>query len=107
MCIRDSAAAGRIVAVGSTVLRLLEAAAGEDGRLRPFAGDTDIFITPGYRFRIADVLLTNFHLPRTTLFMLVCAFAGTARMKRAYEHAKREGYRFYSYGDCCLLERTP
>ncbi len=102
-----NAAAGRIVAVGSTVLRLLEAAAGEDGRLRPFAGDTDIFITPGYRFRIVDVLLTNFHLPRTTLFMLVCAFAGTARMKRAYEHAKREGYRFYSYGDCCLLERTP
>lgn len=102
-----NAAAGRIVAVGSTVLRLLEAAAGEDGRLSPFAGDTDIFITPGYRFRIVDVLLTNFHLPRTTLFMLVSAFAGTARMKRAYEHAKRKGYRFYSYGDCCLLERTP
>ena len=102
-----NAATGRIVAVGSTVLRLLEAAAGEDGRLHPFAGDTDIFITPGYRFRIVDVLLTNFHLPRTTLFMMVSAFAGTARMKRAYEHAKRKGYRFYSYGDCCLLERTP
>ncbi len=102
-----NAATGRVVAVGTTVLRLLETAAADDGRLRPFAGETDIFITPGYRFKVVDVLLTNFHLPRATLFMLVCAFAGTARMKRAYEHAKREGYRFYSYGDCCLLGRAP
>ncbi len=101
------AAGGRVVAVGSTALRLLETAAGADGRLAPFRGDTDIFITPGYRFRIVDVLLTNFHLPRSTLFMLVAAFAGLACMKAAYDHAKRRGYRFYSYGDACWLERTP
>ncbi|MEO5335923.1 MAG: tRNA preQ1(34) S-adenosylmethionine ribosyltransferase-isomerase QueA [Magnetospirillum sp. WYHS-4] len=99
------AAGGRVVAVGTTALRLLESAADEAGRLHPFAAETAIFITPGYRFRIADVLLTNFHLPRSTLFMLVSAFAGLRRMKAAYEHAKRAGYRFYSYGDCCLLER--
>jgi S-adenosylmethionine:tRNA ribosyltransferase-isomerase len=96
---------GRVIAVGTTALRLLESAADAEGRLRPFAGETDIFILPGYRFRIVDRLLTNFHLPRSTLFMLVCAFAGTARMRRAYAHALAEGYRFYSYGDCCLLTR--
>ncbi len=98
------AAGGRLVAVGSTSLRLLETAAGGDGRVSPFSGETDIFITPGHRFRIVDLLLTNFHLPRSTLFMLVAAFAGLETMKRAYEHAKRGGYRFYSYGDSCLLE---
>lgn len=94
---------GRIVAVGSTALRLLESAAGEDRRLAPFSGDTDIFITPGYRFRVADLMLTNFHLPRSTLFMLVAAFSGLETMKRAYAHAIAAGYRFYSYGDACLL----
>jgi S-adenosylmethionine:tRNA ribosyltransferase-isomerase len=97
------AAGGRIVAVGTTSLRLLETAADESGRIRPFSGDTNLFITPGYRFKAVDLLLTNFHLPRSTLFMLVCAFAGLDRMKAAYEHAKAAGYRFYSYGDCCLL----
>jgi S-adenosylmethionine:tRNA ribosyltransferase-isomerase len=94
---------GRIVAVGSTALRLLETAAGEDGQLRAFAGETAIFITPGYRFRAVDLMLTNFHLPRSTLFMLVSAFSGLATMKRAYAHAIQSGYRFYSYGDACLL----
>jgi S-adenosylmethionine:tRNA ribosyltransferase-isomerase len=94
---------GRVVAVGTTSLRLLETAADEDGAVHPFAGDTDIFITPGYRFKSVDLLLTNFHLPRSTLFMLVAAFSGLARMKSAYEHAKQHGYRFYSYGDACLL----
>lgn len=98
-------AGGRIIAVGTTSMRLLETAAAPDGTLAPFAGETDIFITPGYGFRVADMMLTNFHLPRSTLFMLVCAFAGTARMKAAYEHAKAAGYRFYSYGDGCLLKR--
>jgi S-adenosylmethionine:tRNA ribosyltransferase-isomerase len=97
------AAGGRIVAVGTTSLRLLETAADESGRIRPFSGDTNLFITPGYRFKAVDLLLTNFHLPRSTLFMLVAAFAGLDRMKAAYEHAKTAGYRFYSYGDCCLL----
>jgi S-adenosylmethionine:tRNA ribosyltransferase-isomerase len=97
---------GRVVAVGSTSLRLLESAAGPDGRLRPFAGETDIFILPGYRFKVVDLLLTNFHLPRSTLFMLVSAFAGTERMKAAYRHAIEAGYRFYSYGDTCLLHRS-
>ena len=96
---------GRIVAVGSTALRTLESAAGEDGVIRPFAADTSIFITPGYRFRAVDVMLTNFHLPRSTLFMLVSAFSGLDVMQRAYEHAIGEGYRFYSYGDACLLFR--
>ncbi len=94
---------GRIVAVGSTALRLLETAAGEDGTLRPFAGETAIFITPGYKFRAVDLMLTNFHLPRSTLFMLVAAFSGLETMKRAYAHAIAAGYRFYSYGDACLL----
>jgi S-adenosylmethionine:tRNA ribosyltransferase-isomerase len=94
---------GRVVAIGTTSLRLLETAAGGDGVVRPFAGETDIFITPGYRFKSVDLLVTNFHLPRSTLFMLVAAFSGLGRMKSAYEHAKREGYRFYSYGDACLL----
>ena len=98
------AAGGRVVAVGSTALRLLETAAGEDGTLGAFSGETDIFITPGTRFRITDALLTNFHLPRSTLFMLVAAFAGLDRMKAAYEHAKAADYRFYSYGDACWLE---
>ena len=99
------AAGGRIVAVGSTVLRLLEAAVGEDGRLAPFSGGTDLFITPGYGFKCVDLLMTNFHLPRSTLFMLVAAFSGLETMKRAYVHAITSGYRFYSYGDACLLFR--
>jgi S-adenosylmethionine:tRNA ribosyltransferase-isomerase len=96
---------GRIVAVGTTSLRLLETAVDADGRIGTFDGETDIFIRPGHVFRSTDVLLTNFHLPRSTLFMLVCAFAGTERMRAAYEHAIAEKYRFYSYGDACLLER--
>jgi len=97
---------GRIVAVGTTSLRLLESAAHEDGTIAPFEGETSIFITPGYRFRAVDVLMTNFHLPRSTLFMLVSAFAGLDTMKRAYAHAIESGYRFYSYGDACLLFRN-
>lgn len=97
------AAGGRVIAVGTTSLRLLESAAGEDGRVRPFEGDTAIFITPGYRFRAVDGLLTNFHLPRSTLFMLVSALMGLERMQRAYAHAIASGYRFYSYGDASLL----
>jgi S-adenosylmethionine:tRNA ribosyltransferase-isomerase len=95
----------RIIAVGSTALRTLESAAGDDGTIRPFAADTSIFITPGYRFRAVEVMLTNFHLPRSTLFMLVSAFSGIDVMQRAYAHAIAEGYRFYSYGDACLLFR--
>jgi S-adenosylmethionine:tRNA ribosyltransferase-isomerase len=97
-------AARRVVAVGTTSLRLLESAASDDGGIRPFAGDTTLFIVPGYRFRAVHLLLTNFHLPRSTLFMLVCAFAGTERMRAAYAHAVEGGYRFYSYGDACLLD---
>jgi S-adenosylmethionine:tRNA ribosyltransferase-isomerase len=100
-------AGGRIVAVGSTALRLLESATGEDGVICPFAGETALFITPGYRFRAADVMMTNFHLPRSTLFMLVAAFCGLDVMKRAYALAVVAGYRFYSYGDACLLFRNP
>jgi S-adenosylmethionine:tRNA ribosyltransferase-isomerase len=96
---------GRVVAIGTTSLRLLESAADKDGILHPFEDETAIFITPGYRFRMVDMLLTNFHLPRSTLFMLVSAFAGLDRMKAAYEHAKTERYRFYSYGDATLLHR--
>lgn len=96
---------GRVVAVGTTSLRLLESAAGDDGTLHPFMDETDIFITPGYRFKIVDALMTNFHLPRSTLFMLVSAFAGLERMHAAYAHAIESGYRFYSYGDACLLEK--
>ena len=98
-------AGGRIVAVGTTSLRLLETASNEDGILQAYKGATDIFITPGFSFRIVDVLLTNFHLPRSTLFMLVCAFAGSAQMKEIYETAKKRGYRFYSYGDGSLLQK--
>jgi S-adenosylmethionine:tRNA ribosyltransferase-isomerase len=96
---------GRVVAAGTTSLRLLESAAKDDGTIAPFSGETAIFITPGYRFRAVDVLLTNFHLPRSTLFMLVSAFSGLDTMKRAYAHAIAKGYRFYSYGDACLLFR--
>jgi S-adenosylmethionine:tRNA ribosyltransferase-isomerase len=98
------AAGGRVVAVGTTSVRLLETASDDAGNIHKFAGDTDLFILPSYRFRAVDLLLTNFHLPRSTLFMLVCAFAGTAWMHAAYAHAIAAGYRFYSYGDACLLE---
>ena len=101
------AAGGRIVAVGSTSLRVLESAAAEDGTIRPFAEETSIFITPGYRFRAVDVMMTNFHLPRSTLVMLVAAFSGLDAMKQAYAHAIAQGYRFYSYGDASLLFRAP
>jgi len=94
---------GRIVAVGTTSLRLLESAAAEDGTIKPFAEETAIFITPGYRFRVADGLMTNFHLPRSTLFMLVCSMMGIEVMQRAYRHAIEQRYRFFSYGDACLL----
>lgn len=94
---------GRIVAVGTTSLRLLESAADEHGTIQPFARETAIFINPGYRFRAVDALVTNFHLPRSTLFMLVAAFTGLDTMKSAYRHAIRSGYRFYSYGDASLL----
>ena len=95
---------GRIIAIGTTSLRLLETAAEKDGRVLPFSGETDIFITPGYNFKIVDALLTNFHLPRSTLFMLVSAFSGLETMKAAYAHAISNNYRFYSYGDACWLE---
>lgn len=97
---------GRIVAVGSTSLRLLETAANAEGRISPFTGETKLFVIPGYRFKIVDLMLTNFHLPRSTLFVLVAAFAGLERIHTAYAHAIATGYRFYSYGDCCLLERA-
>ncbi len=100
------AAGNRIIAIGTTSLRLLESAAISWGLIRPFTGETQIFITPGYSFKIVDLLLTNFHLPRSTLFMLVSAFAGLERMHTAYDHAKEQNYRFYSYGDACLLKRT-
>jgi S-adenosylmethionine:tRNA ribosyltransferase-isomerase len=94
---------GRLIAVGTTSLRLLESSASPDGRIQPFEGDTAIFITPGYRFRAVDGLMTNFHLPKSTLFMLVSALMGLDTMKSAYAHAVAEGYRFYSYGDASLL----
>lgn len=97
------AAGGRLIAVGTTSLRLLESAAGEDGLIAPFAGDTAIFITPGYRFKAIDGLMTNFHLPKSTLFMLVSALMGLATMQAAYRHAIESDYRFYSYGDASLL----
>jgi S-adenosylmethionine:tRNA ribosyltransferase-isomerase len=100
------AAGGRIVCVGTTSLRTLETAASADGALSAFAGETDIFITPGYAFRAVDGLMTNFHLPRSTLFMLVSAFSGLATMRAAYAHAIADDYRFYSYGDACLLWRS-
>ena len=97
---------GRIVAVGTTSLRLLESAAADDGTIQPFSDDTAIFITPGYRFKAVDILMTNFHLPRSTLFMLVSAFSGLETMQKAYAHAIETGYRFYSYGDASLLFRN-
>lgn len=100
------ASGGRVVSIGTTALRLLESVARlHDGAVVPWSGETDIFITPGFRFRTVDLLLTNFHLPKSTLFMLVAAFAGLDRMKAAYAHAVAARYRFYSYGDCCLLRR--
>jgi S-adenosylmethionine:tRNA ribosyltransferase-isomerase len=101
------AAGGRIVAIGTTSLRLLESAVRPDRTIAPFRGETDIFLLPGHDFPATDLLLTNFHLPRSTLFMLVCGYAGGARMRAAYAHAIETGYRFYSYGDACLLERNP
>jgi S-adenosylmethionine:tRNA ribosyltransferase-isomerase len=98
-------AGGRIIAVGSTALRLIETARDEQGMIQPFSGETALFITPGYRFRAVDLFMTNFHLPRSTLFMLVAAFSGLDVMRRAYAHAIASGYRFYSYGDACLLHR--
>jgi S-adenosylmethionine:tRNA ribosyltransferase-isomerase len=97
--------AGRVIAVGTTSVRSLEAAA-RDGELLPFNGETDLFITPGFRFRVVDALITNFHLPESTLLMLVCAFAGYERTLAAYRHAVRSGYRFFSYGDAMFLERA-
>jgi S-adenosylmethionine:tRNA ribosyltransferase-isomerase len=97
---------GRLIAVGTTSLRLLETAAREDGTIAPYCGSTSLFIKPGHRFRSAELLLTNFHLPKSTLFMLVCAYSGTALMKKAYDHAIAAGFRFYSYGDACLLYRA-
>jgi S-adenosylmethionine:tRNA ribosyltransferase-isomerase len=99
-------AGGRVIAIGTTALRLIESATGENGRVRPFHGETEIFITPGYRFRAVEVLMTNFHLPRSTLFMLVAAFLGLEVMRAAYAHAIASGYRFYSYGDASLLFRA-
>ena len=99
-------AGGRIIPVGTTALRLIESAAGKDGVVHEFNGETDIFILPGYRFKVADLLFTNFHLPKSTLLMLVSAFAGVERIRAAYAHAIASGYRFYSYGDACLLERA-
>ena len=96
---------GRIIAIGTTSMRLLESAADENGIVQPFNEETSIFITPGYRFKAVDVLMTNFHLPKSTLFMLISAFAGLDFMQKAYNHAIDDGYRFYSYGDCCLLQR--
>lgn len=101
---RAKAEGRRVIAVGTTAVRLLESAAGDDGRLRPFAEETRLFILPGYRFKAIDLLFTNFHLPKSTLFMLVSAFGGIERIKAAYAYAVREGYRFFSYGDACLIE---
>lgn len=103
---RAKAEGRRVIAIGTTALRTLESSVGEDGRVLATSGETDIFITPSYRFRVVDGLWTNFHLPRSTLFMLVAAFAGLERMKAAYAHAIAQGYRFYSYGDACLLWRA-
>ena len=102
----ECARGGRIVAAGTTALRILETAAAPDGTVQPFRGDTSIFITPGYQFRCVDVLMTNFHLPRSTLFMLVSAFAGLDTMRAAYAHAIAANYRFFSYGDASLLFRA-
>ncbi len=102
---KTKAAGNKVIAVGTTSMRLLEAATDGEGKIHPFEGDTDIFITPGYKFGVVDQLLTNFHLPKSTLFMLVSAFAGRETMIKAYAYAIRSGYRFYSYGDCCLLTK--
>jgi len=99
-------AGGRIICVGTTSLRLLESACDQQGIIHPFAAETAIFITPGVKVRSCDLLMTNFHLPKSTLFMLVCALAGTEVMKKAYAHAIETGYRFFSYGDACLLSNT-
>ena len=104
---QTKAEGGRIICVGTTSLRLIESAAQANGEIAPFEAFTDIFITPGYQFRAADMLLTNFHLPRSTLFMLISAFSGLKNMQQAYAHAIANGYRFYSYGDACLLEKAP
>lgn len=96
---------GNVIPVGTTSLRLIESAADKEGKVHPFSDETSIFITPGYGFKVADKLLTNFHLPKSTLFMLVSAFSGLERMKQAYQHAIDHQYRFYSYGDACLLEK--
>jgi S-adenosylmethionine:tRNA ribosyltransferase-isomerase len=98
---------GRLIALGTTSLRILESACLTTGGLQAFSGDTDIFITPGYKFNVVDMLITNFHLPRSTLFMLVSAFSGAKTMKEAYVHAIENNYRFYSYGDASLLTRSP
>ena len=95
---------GRIIAVGTTALRLLETATDNNGILQPFTGDTDIFITPGYKFKMIDMIITNFHLPKSTLFMLICAIAGIERMQKAYAYAQKEKYRFYSYGDSSIIK---
>jgi len=100
------AVGGRIIAIGTTALRLLESAVRPDGSITPFRGLTDLYLLPGHEFRSADALMTNFHLPRSTLFMLVCAFAGDLRMRAAYAHAIAQNYRFYSYGDSSLLFRV-
>jgi S-adenosylmethionine:tRNA ribosyltransferase-isomerase len=97
---------GKVVAIGTTVLRTLESRAEPDGRVLPGSGETRLFVTPGYRFRVVDRLLTNFHLPRSTLFMLVAAFAGLERIRAAYTHAVAQRLRFFSYGDACLLDRA-
>ena len=102
--VRD--AGGQVISIGSTSLRVLEAAVAKSGRLEPFMGETDIFITPGYEFKVVDKMFTNFHLPKSTLFMLVAALAGLERMKAAYTHAINEKYRFFSYGDSCLIEKS-
>jgi S-adenosylmethionine:tRNA ribosyltransferase-isomerase len=104
---QSRAGGGRVVAVGTTSLRLLETAANKDATISPLRGFTNLFVKPGYRFRLVDLVFTNFHLPKSTLFMLVCAFSGTELMKKAYARAIAEGFRFYSYGDACLLHRDP
>ncbi|MBT5430262.1 MAG: S-adenosylmethionine:tRNA ribosyltransferase-isomerase, partial [Rhodospirillaceae bacterium] len=101
------ASGGKVVAVGTTSVRLLETASENSGEIHSYSGETDIFITPGYNFKIVDMMLTNFHTPKSTLFMLVSAFAGIDKMKSAYEHAIKESYRFFSYGDTTLIERSP
>lgn len=97
---------GKVISVGSTSLRVLETAVDKSGKLQPFVGETDIFIKPGYKFKVIDKMFTNFHLPKSTLFILVAALAGLHHVKAAYVHAISEKYRFFSYGDACLIERS-